>query len=163
MPYPLDGYRRPILSQLDYTHKLVYGTLTADGAQYSAEVTTTTINVDVEIWKVMVDPKISGNILWVQFSLTAALKAVSSATADLIWKWQARNKDGTWVDLHGAVTEANIGTNYVEKFMGGHFGIVANFNKVPFEVRLLLQCNEANEGRGKVKEISYVRVAYVVS
>ena len=146
----------------DFEDRLISGDLTSDGVQYSDEVTTSDADVDIDVLTKVVDPGLEGYILWVEFGLTAEFKAVSSATADLIWKWQARNKDGTWVDLHAAVTETDIGTNYVSRTRSGYFTPVTNFQKVPFEVRLILQCNEASEGRAKVKNSSYVRVIYKV-
>ncbi len=139
------------------------GNLTADGIQWSAEKDTTTPDVDVEVEKVTIRPPALGAMLEVEVGLTAAFRAVSSATADLIYKWQARNEGGTWVDLHSAVTKTNIGTTYVEETRSGRFKPVANFNGVPFEVRLVIQCNEASEGRAKVKNSSYVRVKYAAS
>jgi hypothetical protein len=88
---------------------------------------------------------------------------MSSATADVTYKWQARNKGGTWVDLHTAVNKANIGTTYIEETRSGRFKTVANFNAMPFEVRLIIQCDEANEGRAKIKNSSYVRVKYATA
>lgn len=145
---------------IDYEDKLVTGNLTSDGIQWSAEIDTTAINTDVEVLSVTIEPKIPGDILWIEFGLTTALKAVSTGTADLIWKWQARNKNGTWVNLHTAVTETDIGATYVERTRQGYFTLVTNFNSIPFDIRLILQCNEANEGRGKVKNSSYVRTVY---
>jgi len=139
------------------------GDLTSDGIQWSAEVDTTTAGVDVEIESVTVRPPALGVMIDVEFGLTAAFRAVSSATADVTYKWQARNKGGTWVDLHSAVTKTNIGTTYVEETRSGRFKTVANFDSVPFDVRLIIQCNEANEGRAKVKNSSYVRVKYTAS
>ena len=146
----------------DFEDRLVSGALTEDGIQYSAEVTTGDADVDVDVLTKVVDPGLEGDILWVEFGLTAEFKAVSSGTADLIWKWQARNKNGTWVDLHPAVTETDIGTTYKSRTRSGYFTPVANFQEVPLEIRLILQCNEANEGRAKVKNSSYVRVIYKV-
>lgn len=139
------------------------GDLTSDGIQWSAEKDTTTANVDVEVESILVKPPALGALLEVEFGLTAAFRAVSSGTADLIYKWQARNKGGTWVDLHGAITKANIGTTYVEETRSGRFKLVANFNSLPFEVRLIFQCNELNEGRAKIKNSSYVRVKYAAA
>jgi hypothetical protein len=139
------------------------GDLTSDGIQWSEEVDTTTPDVDVEVASVMVRPPALGALLEVEFGLTAAFRAVSSATADLIYKWQARNKGGTWVDLHSAVTKTNIGTTYLEETRSGRFKIVANFDSLPFEVRLIIQCNETNEGRAKIKNSSYVSVKYAAS
>jgi len=139
------------------------GNLTSDGIQWSAEQDTTTADVDVEVESVTIKPPALGEMIEVEFGLTAAFRAVSSATADLTYKWQARNKGGSWVDLHSAVTLAAIGTGYVEETRSGRFKTAANFDAMPFEVRLIIQCNEANEGRAKVKNSSYVRVKHSVS
>jgi len=139
------------------------GDLTADGIQWSAEKDTTTADVDVEVESVTIKPPALGEMIEVEFGLTAAFRAVSSATADLTYKWQARNKGGTWVDLHSAVTKTDIGTTYVEETRSGRFNPVANFDSLPFEVRLVIQCNEANEGRAKIKNSSYVKVIYSAS
>lgn len=139
------------------------GSLTSDGIQWSSEVDTTTADTDVEIDSVLINPPALGALIEAEFGLAAAFKAVSSATADLIYKWQARNKGGTWVDLHSAVTKANIGTTFVEESRSGRFLPVANFDSVPFDLRLILQCNEANEGRARIKNCSYVRLKYAVS
>ncbi len=137
--------------------------LTSDGIQWCAEKDTTTANVDVEVECVTIKPPALGEMIEVEFGLTAAFRAVSSATADIIYKWQVRNKGGTWVDLHTAVTKTNVGTTYVEETRSGRFKTVANFNALPFEARLILQCNEENEGRAKIKNSSYVRVKYLAS
>ncbi|MDP2919371.1 MAG: hypothetical protein Q8O43_04035 [Dehalococcoidia bacterium] len=139
------------------------GNLTADGIQWCAEKDTTTLNTDVDVESVTIKPPTLGEMLEVEFGLTAAFRAVSSATADLIYKWQVRNKGGTWVELHTAVTKTNIGTTYIEETRSGRFKPVANFNSLPFEVRLIFQCNETNEGRVKIKNSSYVRVKYAVA
>lgn len=139
------------------------GNLTSDGIQWSAEQDTGTDGVDVEVEGVTINPPALGAMIEVEFGLTAAFRAVSSATADLTYKWQARNQGGTWVDLHGAVARANIGTTYVEETRSGRCQLVADFDSLPFEVRLIIQCNEANEGRARVKNSSYVRVNYSAS
>ncbi|MFH1015543.1 MAG: hypothetical protein V1771_00900 [Chloroflexota bacterium] len=139
------------------------GVLTADGIQWSAEQDTGTAEVDVAVETVTVKPPALGKLLEVEFGLTAAFRAVSSGTADLTYKWQARNAGGTWVDLHAAVTKTDIGTTYVEETRSGRFALQANFNSLPFEVRLIIQCNEANQGRAKIKNANYVRVKYATS
>lgn len=137
--------------------------LTSDGIQWSAEKDTTTADTDVEVESIAIKPPALGKMIEVEFGLTVAFRAVSSATADLTYKWQARNKGGTWVDLHSAVVKTDIGTTYVEESRSGRFKTVANFDSLPFEVQLIIQCNEANEGRAKIKNSSYVRVKYAVS
>jgi len=146
----------------DFEDRLVSGALTEDGVQYSSEVTTGAADIDVTVFSKLINPVLEGRILLVEFGLTADFKAVSSGTADLIWKWQARNKDGTWVDLHSAVTETDIGTPYKSRTRSGYFTPETNFQNVPFEVRLILQCNQLNEGRARVKNSSYTRVVYRV-
>ena len=153
-----------VLAVIEHTeYPFAKGDLTSDGVQWSAEVDTTTADTDVEVECVTVRPPALGEVIEVEFGLTAAFRAVSSSTADLTYKWQGRNKGGTWVDLHGAVTKTDIGTSYVEETRSGRFQMVSNFNSLPFEVRLVIQCNETNEGRAKVKNSSYVRVRYSAS
>ena len=144
-------------------YPLAKGNLTSDGIQWSDEKDTTTVDTDIEVESVTIKPPALGAMIEVEFGLTAAFRAVSSSTADLTYKWQARNKGGTWVDLHSAVTKTDIGTTYVEETRSGRFKPVANFDSMPFEVRLIIQCNEANEGRAKVKNSSYIRVKYSAS
>ena len=139
------------------------GDLTSDGIQWSDEKDTTTADVDVEVEGVTMKPPALGEMIEVEFGLTAAFRAVSSGTADLIYKWQARNKGGTWVDLHSAVTKSGIGTTYVEETRSGRFKTVANFDSIPFEVRLIIQCNEADEGRARIKNSSCIRLRYAAS
>ncbi len=139
------------------------GALTADGIQWTAEQDTGDAGTDVEVASAVIQPPALGRVLELEFGLTAAFRAVSSATADITYKWQARNKGGTWVDLHSAVTKADIGTSYVEETRSGLFATQANLDSLPLEVRLVIQCNEANEGRARVKNSSYVRVKYAAS
>jgi len=139
------------------------GNLTADGIQWSAERDTAGAGVDVEVEAVVVKPPARGEIIEFEFGLTASFRAVTSATADLTYKWQGRNKGGTWTDLHTPVVKTNIGMTYVEETRSGRFKPVTDFNSLPFELRLVIQCNEENEGRARVKNASYVRVQYAAS
>jgi len=139
------------------------GDLTSDGIQWSTEVDTNTVDTDVEVESVTIKPPALGELIEVEFGLTAAFRAVSSATADLTYKWQVRNEGEIWVDLHSAVTKTYIGTTYVEETRSGRFQTVTNFNALPFEVRLIIQCNEANEGRAKVKNSGYIKVKYAAA
>lgn len=139
----------------------VTGVLTADGVQWSTEVDTTTADVDVVGFGATVQNPFADDLDWnllkLEFGLRVAVRAVSSATADPIWKWQIRNKGGTWVDLHAAVTETDVGAADVERSRTGYFNPQTNIDKLPFDVQLLLQCNEANEGRIKVKSSTYFK------
>ena len=147
---------------VDFTDNIVDGDLTSDGVQYSTVVDTTDIDTDVEVINHTTEILRRGELAWLKFNLIAEFQAVSSATADLVWKWQARNKGGTWVDLHEEVTETDIGTTYKSCTRSGYFEPETNFNRVPFDIRLILQCNEATQGRARVKNSSYVRVIYKV-
>lgn len=148
---------------IDYEDRLVDDQgLTTDGIQYSDAVDTTTVSEAVVVFSKTIDPGIDskpGNVLWIEWGLRAQFRAVSSITADLTWQWQARNQYGVWDNLHDAVTEAAIGTSYVERQRQGYFKS-ALLDQVPFEVQLLIYCNETNQGRGRVKSSSYVRVIY---
>ncbi|MCK4581201.1 MAG: hypothetical protein KAU10_07605, partial [Dehalococcoidia bacterium] len=137
------------------------GDLTSDGVQWSAEVDTTTPDTDVEVECVTIQPPALGEVIEIEFGLTAALRAVSSATADLIYKWQGRNKGGTWVDLHSYVTIENVDTTYVERTMSGYrIEGVTNLDAYPLDVRLVIQSNETTPGvaTARVKSSSYVEV-----
>lgn len=145
------------------------GNLTSDGVQWSATTDTTTANVDVVVESVMTIEPIGvakgpggrGVIIEIEFSLTGGFRAVSSITADLIYKWQARNKGGTWVTLV-EVTKTDINVTEVAETYSGRFKTVANLNSVPFDVRLVIQCNETNQGRARIKNSSYIRVTYLI-
>ncbi|MDD5082726.1 MAG: hypothetical protein PHU08_05065 [Dehalococcoidales bacterium] len=139
------------------------GDLSSDGIQWSVEKDTAAAGVDVAVESVTIKPPALGPLIEVEFGLSAAFRAVSSATADLTYKWQARNKGGSWVDLHSAVIKADIGTTYVEESRSGRFQPVADFNSLPFEVRLVIQCDEVAQGRARIKNSSYVRVKYSAS
>jgi len=152
------------LAVIEHTeHPFARGDLTSDGIQWCAEKDTAAEDVDVEVESITISPPALGALIEVEFGLTAAFRAVSSATADLTYTWQARNKGGTWVDLHSAVTKADIGTTYVEETRSGRFKPEADFNAVPFDVRLIIRCSEADEGRARIKNSSYVRFKYSTS
>lgn len=140
---------------------LVTGDITDGSQQYSPEIDTTTLDVDVAIFEKTIENPYADDLIWdlllLEFNLALSVRAVSTATADLIWKLQARNKSGTWVDLLSAVTETDVGTAFVERQRGGFILPVTNLNEVPFDVRLILQCNETNEGRGRLAGASWVR------
>ena len=155
----------------DYTMHPVEGLLTTDGIQYSAEVETTTADTDVTAFSYAFDlgfdhfgqfmSRQTRKILTCYFEIHTMLKAESSGTAGVKFKAQARNKDGTWVDLFAWVTYANIGIVYLEKTYKGYADIQANFQEVPFDFRVIFQCNEVDEGRAKIKNTSYFRCIFM--
>lgn len=134
--------------------------LTANGVQYATEIPTTALDTDVTILSKTVGYIGKADLIWIYFNLECAFKANASGTADVKWKAQARNKNGTWIDLFDWVTYANIGIAYLDKVMKGYALLQESFNEVPFDFRILYQCNELNEGRAKLKNTSFVRLVY---
>ena len=132
----------------DFEDRLVSGELTADGIQWSTEVTSGGADVLTDALAKLIDPVLEGRIILVEFGLTAWYRQIGApgAATDLRWQWQARNKNGTWVDLHPEVTEAasEADTNY-ERTRSGFAAISANFNAVPFELRLQFRTSLANQ------------------
>ena len=138
------------------------GTNESDGVQYADEVVTVDADTDYELllWKSEDKyPKTKGKLAWVRYDIYFELKA-GSATADLKWKLQARNKDGTWTDMCAEKTEANINTTYIAKYMKGFLDIKTNITTAPFEMRLIFQSNETTPGigTGKIKNSTVIRM-----
>jgi hypothetical protein len=144
-------------------HPFARGSLTADGVQWSAEHTTTTDDYE-EVESVSVNPPALGDVLEFEFGLTGAVKS-SGATEAVLFKWQARNQGGTWVDLHSEVTYAADASAYKEYTYSGRFKPVADFNLIPFDVRLVIKSGGAGgeNAAGKTKSSSYVKVIYSAS
>lgn len=144
-------------------HPFARGSLTADGVQWSAEHSTTGDDYE-EVERVTVNPPSLGEILEYEFGLTCAVKS-SGASEAVLFKWQGRNRGGSWVDLHDEVTYPANASAYREYTYGGRFQPVADLNTVPFEVRLVIKSGGAGgeSARGKTKNSSYVRVVYAAS
>jgi len=156
-----DAYGRPItiLAPREFMHRLVGGNLTSDGIQWSSEVSTVDANTDYEVLNLTLDNDQVGNLVKLEPALTLAIKA-GSTTADVKFKWQARNKAGTWVDLHDYVILADVGTSYVERTVSGYKFPATNLDSYPIDIRLVIQSNEVSPGiaTAKVKNSSYVKV-----
>lgn len=152
----------PVISE--YYHKPVAGDLTGDGAQWSTTVRTAASATNVTAFSCTVDPGLAGAMLWIELGLNIGLSRVSSTAATMLWKWQGRNKSATavedWVDLHTAVSAAaqSAATAVAETAVSGYKALASTFNEVPFELQLLIQASVDNEGVGKVKNSSYIRV-----
>jgi hypothetical protein len=144
-------------------HPFARGDLTSDGVQWSDEHTTSTDDYE-EVESVEVSPPALGEVLEFEFGLTGAVKS-SGASESVLFKWQARNEGGTWVDLHDEVTYAADASAYKEYTYSGRFKPVDNFNSVPFEVRLVIKSGGAGgeNAVGKTKSSSYVKVVYSAS
>ncbi|MBI4304286.1 MAG: hypothetical protein HY665_08135 [Chloroflexi bacterium] len=144
-------------------HPFAKGNLTSDGVQWSAEKTTSTDDYEA-VEEVTANPPALGAVVEFEFGLTCAVKS-SGAAESVLFKWQARNKGGTWIDLHGEVTYPANASAYREYTYSGRFKPVANFNSLPFDVRLLVKSGAAGgeNAVAKTKNSSYVRVIYAAS
>jgi len=144
-------------------HPFAKGNLTSDGVQWGDEHTTSTDDYE-EVESVAISPPALGDVFEFEFGLTCAVKS-SGATESVLLKWQARNRGGTWVDLHDEVTYSADASAYKEYTYSGRFQPVANFNGVPFDVRLIIKSGGAGgeNAVGKTKSSSYIKVIYSAS
>jgi len=144
-------------------HPFAKGNLTSDGVQWSDEKTTSGDDYEA-VEEVTVNPPSLGAVIEFEFGLTCAVKS-SGATESVLFKWQARNKGGTWVDLHAEVTYSADASTYKEYTYSGRFQPVANFNTVPFDIQLLIKSGAAGgeNAVGKTRNSSYIKVIYSAS
>ena len=144
-------------------HPFARGNLTPDGIQWSAEKTTSS-DIYETVEEVNVHPPALGAILEFEFGLTCAVKSSSTAES-VLFKWQARNKGGSWVDLHNEATCPADASGYQEFTYCGRFKPVTNFNSVPFDIRLQIKSGAAGgeNAVGKTKNSSYTRIVYAAS
>ena len=144
-------------------HPFAKGNLTPDGIQWSAEKTTSTDGYET-VEEVIVSPPALGTVIEFEFGLTCAVKSSSTAES-VLFKWQARNAGGSWVDLHPEVTYAANASAYREYTYSGRGQAVSNFNSLPFNIRLQIKSGAAagENAVGKTKNSSYVRVIYSAS
>jgi hypothetical protein len=141
-------------------HPFTKGSLTSDGVQWSTEKTTTTDDYET-VEEATISPPALGAVIEFEFGLTCAVKS-SGAAESVLFKWQARNKGGTWVDLHSEVTYPANASTYKEYTYSGRFKPVANFSSVPFDIRLMIKSGAAGgeNAAGKTKSSGYVKVTY---
>jgi hypothetical protein len=156
----------------DVTLQVVTGDLTSDGTQYADSVSTAGVGVDSTLISDEFDLAFGSTGTWnsrtvktrtlldAYFDITIEVRAVSSGTADMTWRVQARNDDGTWTDLVDSLVVENPGTSWTESTLKGYAELSNTFNQVPFDYRILLRCNEASEGYGRVKSGSTVRAIF---
>jgi hypothetical protein len=144
-------------------HPFAKGNLSSDGVQWSAEKTTSGDAYEI-VEEVTVSPPALGTVIELEFGLTCAVK--SSGTAEsVLFKWQARNKGGSWIDLHAEVTYPANASIYKEYTYSGRFKPVVDFNAVPFDIRLVIRSGSAGgeNAIGKTKNSSYIRAVYSAS
>ena len=141
-------------------HPFGRGLLTSTGVQYSPEKTTSTDEYEA-VEELTVNPPSLGKVMEFEFGLTCAIKS-SGSSEDVLFKWQARNKGGDWVDLTEEVTYAADASAYKEFTYSGRMQPVAGFDAVPFDIRLVIKSGSpgGETASGKTKNSSYVRVIY---
>ena len=153
-------------------HPFGVGALTATGAQYSTEYTTTAAGaVNEVVESVLMETALPGMIHVMECGLTGSFAAVAVASADIIYTWQARshgNPDSDWTNLMAATTLTNVGTTNVEYTFSGYFGtangqnrIPDGCNRVPLEARLLISAVDTSEGSAMTKNSSYFKLTYM--
>jgi len=144
-------------------HPFGRGSLTPEGVQWSTEHTTSADDYE-EVESVAITPPALGDVLEFEFGLTCAVKS-SGASESVLFKWQARNRGGTWVDLHSEVTYPANASAYEEYTYSGRFKPVTDFDAIPFDVRLVIKSGGAGgeTANGKTKNSSYVKVIYSAS
>ncbi len=144
-------------------HPFGRGALTSDGIQWSAEHITSSDDYE-EVEQVAVSPPALGRVLEFEFALTCAVKS-SGASEGVLFKWQARNRGVTWVDLHPEVARAADASAWQDFTMSGRFAPVAGFDAVPFDIRLVVKSASAGgeTAVARTKNSSYVRVTYSAS
>ena len=144
-------------------HPFAKGDLTSDGVQFSALYTTTGDNFE-EVESVTVKPPTLGKVIEFEFGLTCSIQS-SSSSESVLFKWQARDSSGTWVDLHGAVTYGANASSLAEFTRSGRFVPVTNFNSIPFDLRLMIKSGGAGgeTAKGKTKNSSYIKIIYATS
>jgi len=138
-------------------HPFAKGDLSATGWQTSAEVTT-----DSADWKAVeiasIDFGITADIIEVEFALSMRIKS-TGATKDVLYKWQARNTGGTWIDLMPEQTKAASAAAYETFTWSGRCAICAEFGKMPFQVQLLIKREDATENAvAQIFGSSYIAV-----
>ena len=139
-------------------------TLAADGIQDSDAVDTTATNTDVTIFQAALTgpaDSLKRRLKGLFFSIESFLRAVSSATADVSITISAKNAStSTWVVILAKTNYANIGLAYLSKPFTGHIHPVANLDEWPIDIKIEIQSDELNEGRGKVRNTSLVTARF---
>jgi len=143
------------------------GNLVETGIQYSDLHTTTTDDYEVvETVKIDVPMPASHSqepIVEVEFGLTCSIQS-SAGAESVLFKWQA-SEDVAFtspVDLNTEIIYAADASALKEYTVSGRFEVEADFNEVPFWLRLVIKSGGAGgeTAKGKTKNSSYVRVIY---
>lgn len=170
----VDNEGRAILAQqiTETFHPFAKGPLTSNGVQYCTEYTTTAaLNTYETVEEVRCNTMLPGYIQEMELGLTGGFAATSNATADVMFRWQARSvgaPESGWVTLDTPVPDSDIGTTIVESTRSGRYGTTnangvmpVDMSRVPIDLRCQIQCTIASEGQGKTKNSSYARITYI--
>lgn len=138
--------------------------LATDGVQDSDAKDTTIANTYITVFQATLTgpaDELKRQIKGLHFSLEAFLRAVSTATADVTLLWSAKNhSSASWVNLIAETLYANINTTYLSKPFTGHIRSQAELNEWPIDIRCQIKCDELNEGRGKIRNTSFVTARF---
>ncbi len=153
----------------DVTFQLVDGDLTSTGVQYSTIDTTGTAAAELVLFSKTID-LVFGNqtnrtpshkfLIDLYFEIFMEISSVSTNTADVEWKPQARNADGTWTDLASYVDLPDVDTTFIASTLKGYAELSSTLDEIPLNFRILIKCDENDEGVGKLKSGSYIRVIF---
>ena len=150
-------------------HPFGKGNLEPDGIQWSAyaisgtDTYETVESITIDQIGVAGGPGGEGILIEVELGVTWGQKC-DGTTDKAVGKVQARNKGGTWVDLMTEVTNDAAGTTEEVKTYSGRFKTVADFSKVPFDVRVQVKSNgTTNNAVGRTKNSSYVKCLYKIA
>ncbi|MCW4051507.1 MAG: hypothetical protein NWE89_17435 [Candidatus Bathyarchaeota archaeon] len=138
------------------------GNLTTDGVQWSAVVGGSSVSSGyVVVSTATINPSnlSSASIQEVKFNLVSQLETTYS-TGVITFKWEAKDADNSTWTIISTERALTLATTFAGSTMSGYFLPVANFNSLPFHLRLRMKVDSASKGLGKVKNTSYVTVKY---
>ena len=157
---------------LEFILHPIRGDLVVNGVQYSqiynASTTNTYVSTNSMVFMPFAapsDPGYSGALREVELGLTAAFQG--NATTLCTYKWQGRNYNNddpvSWVDIKPDEVTAAITTAWLDQTVSGYRTLAANFNSVPFEVRMQFRTNHATMGIGRIKNSTYSKFIYNIA
>jgi hypothetical protein len=147
---------------VDVTEYLVSGDLTTNGTQYSTEVVATSADTVYTIASGTFKPMEQGAPIYVYAFFEPTLKCSTSASGDVTWAAMAKDTDATtWVTL-ATVTLADIGTTYTDSELKGYMDMTSStdLDAIPFQWKVVFECDEDGEGKGKLKNTSHIQAVF---
>ena len=143
-------------------HPFAKGALTATGAQYSTELTTSTDDYEAVETATITQP-VGYTLTEIEFGLTGRNK--SSGTAEsVLFKWSASDAGTSWTDLFAEQTHAASAAAYEEETWSGRFAPTGNFlgTGSTFQTRYVIKSGAAagETALGSTKNSSYITCRY---